>query len=70
MINAKASVEVMDDKNETRYPNRFKVTDGSDGHCTEISADTALQMNEWVRVINKVSSVGSYSTYLGLITDP
>ena len=56
VINALASVEVMNDKNETRYPNRFKVTDGSDGHFTEISADTAPQMNEWVKAINKVSS--------------
>ena len=59
MINGHASVEVMDDKNDTRYPNRFKVTDGSDGHSTEISADTVAQMNEWVKAINKVSSVGS-----------
>ena len=59
MINAHASVEEMDDKHETRYPNRFKVTDGYDGHFTEISADTAAQMNEWVKAINKVSFVSS-----------
>ena len=59
VINGHASVEVMDDKYDSRYPNRFKVTDGSDGHSTEISADTVAQMNEWVKAINTVSSADS-----------
>ena len=53
MLNSKASVEVMQDKNvkDTRYPNRFKVIDGINGQFTEISADTSVQMNEWVEAI-------------------
>ena len=54
MINARASVEVMEDKSDARYPNKFKVTDGSDGHSTEISADSPAKMNDWVKAINKV----------------
>jgi len=47
----------MQDKNEkdTRYPNRFKVTDGINGQFTEISAENAGQMNEWVEAIKVVS---------------
>ena len=57
VLNSKARVEVMQDKNvkDTRYPNRFKVTDGINGQFTEISADTSVQMNEWVEAIKVVS---------------
>ena len=56
VLNARAIVEVMQDKNEkdTRYPNRFKVVDGISNQVTEISADNLTQMNEWVDVINMV----------------
>ena len=56
VLNERARVEVMMDKNEkdTRYPNRFKVVDGISAQFTEISADTPAQMNEWVVAINMV----------------
>ena len=58
MLNSRARVEVMMDKNEkdTRYPNRFKVVDGISNQFTEISAETLAQMNEWVEAINMVRS--------------
>jgi len=61
VLNYKARVEVMQDKNEkdTRYPNRFKVTDGINGQFTEISADNAGQMNEWVEAIRVVCFTSS-----------
>ena len=57
VLNSKVRVEVMQDKNvkDTRYPNRFKVTDGINGQFTKISADTSVQMNEWVEAIKVVS---------------
>jgi len=62
VLNCKSRVEVMLDKNEkdTRYPNRFKVTDGINGQFTEISAESPGQMNEWVEAIKVVSSVCLY----------
>ena len=47
----------MQDKSEKdcKYPNRFKVADGTSGKFFEISADSPAQMNEWVEAINLVS---------------
>ena len=65
VLNARAIVEVMQDKNEkdTRYPNRFKVVDGISNQVTEISADSLTQMNEWVEAINMVSCIGCINCY-------
>ena len=62
VLNERARVEVMMDKNEkdTRYPNRFKVVDGISSQFTEISADTLAQMNEWVDAINMVCELYSH----------
>ena len=59
VLNARAIVDVMQDKNEkdTRYPNRFKVVDGISSQITEISAENLTQMNEWVEAIRMVSCV-------------
>ena len=65
VLNAHASVEVMQDKNvkDTRYPNRFKVVDGISQQITEISAESLTQMNEWVEAINTVS-------YMNVLEEP
>ena len=62
VLNPKAVVEVMQDKNEkdTRYPNRFKVVDGITNQITEISAESPAQMKEWVEAINMVSFVNVF----------
>ena len=61
VLNAHASVEVMQDKNvkDNRYPNRFKVVDGISQQATEISAESLTQMNEWVEAINTAIKLNS-----------
>ena len=57
---------MIQDKNEkdSRYPNRFKITNPANGQVAEISAKSVEQMNEWIKAINAVSHNILYTVYI------